>query len=111
MDVGLRRLQRQFADDRDDGGERVLAMGKFEAWVKRGQLDRNARRLPEAALRFPRDAVEGAAIRLGVALGVREGLGRFAQHVEAVAEPLPLLRLRALQRLVDRSAENEVAAE
>ena len=39
------------------------------------------------------------------------GLGRFAEHVEAVAPALRLLRRGALQRLVDGAAEHELTAE
>src|SRR5690349_16945547 len=79
--------------------------------MKRGQLDRNAWGFAEAALRLLRDAVERAPIGVGVALRVLVGLRRFAQHVEAVAQALRPLRSRALQRLVDRAPEDEIAAE
>ena len=81
----LRRLERQLAHDRQDGRYGLLAVRPLEARVERGQLDRNARRLSEAALRLLGDAVERAAIGLGIALGIFERLGRFAEHVEAVA--------------------------
>ena len=111
MDVGRRRLERQLANDRDDRRERFVAVAIFEARVKRGQLDRNARRLPEAALRLLGDPVERTAVGIGISLGVRESLGGLAEHVEAVAQPLALLGLGALQCFVDRPPEHEVAAE
>src|SRR5262245_28249041 len=82
----------------------------FKARMERRELDRNPRRLAESALSFFRNAVERTTIGFGIAFSVAEGLRRLAQHVEAVAEALALLRLGALQRLIDGPAEHEVAA-
>ena len=111
MDVRPRRLQRQFADHRDHRGDGLGLVSIFEARVKRGQLDRNAGRFPVPAPGFLPDPVERIRISLGVTLGIGERLGRFTEHVEAVAEPLALLRLGALQCFVDGPPEHEVAAE
>ena len=111
MDVGLRCLQRQLAHDRKHRGDRFGLMRIFIARVERGQLDRNARRLAEAAFRLPRQAVEGAAIGVGIALGIREGLRRLAEHVEAVGEAFPAFGRGALQGFVDGPAEDEIAPE
>jgi hypothetical protein len=84
---------------------------ELEAWVKRRQLDRDAGRSAKSALRFLGDAAKRRPIGFGIAVGVCIGLGRFAEHVEAVAEPFRALRLGALECFVDVPAEDEVAAE
>ena len=53
MNVGRARLERQLAHDRQDRRPRASSrMAEFEARVKRGQLDRNARRPAKPVLRF-----------------------------------------------------------
>ena len=105
------RGQGQRPHARQEFVQHPIALGRFIAWMQRGELDRDRRRvLDRAACDGRTDPVDGPAVALEIALGIGCGPGRLAQHVVGMAIADRLGRPGLGERLVDRPTHDELAA-
>ena len=111
VDVRIARLGDQRTQHGHEVRDGLLVVEEGVFRMQCRQLHRNAGRGPGIARSFTCEPVDRAFVAGAVAFGIVESHRAFAQHVEAVGQPLGTFGCGALERFVDGASVDELAAE